>query len=273
MAVCDYVEQMNAIKELLNKKSYNSYFQKVIGSPQIDEDRLLMMSISLQDTNLTIPEQNIYITSAMLVQLALNTHERVADPDAVRQERQLAVLAGDYYSGMYYHLLAYLENTELITSLATAIKVVNEHNISLFQNTVHTFEEFLNEFKEVEIAVIEQFCLHFQATKYISFFNEFLFLKKMIKEYEGFQAGKSVLFFERLKEHYFQEGTNVPISNLSKDDSEKLSQLSYNYVEESINRLNNMIEDLPVLPPMLQMRIQEVLSRIHGLTRLSVEEG
>lgn len=273
MAVCDYVEQINAIKELLNKKSYNSYFQKVIGAPQIDEDHLLMMSISLQDTNLTIPEQNLYITSAMLVQLALNTHERVAEAEAERKERQLAVLAGDYYSGMYYHLLAYLENTELITSLATAIKIVNEHNISLFENSGHSFEDFLNEFKEVEIAVIEQFCLHFQVTKYIGFFNEFLFLKKMISEYEGFREGRSVLFFERIKEHYLPDLAGVPVINLSKDDKDKLCQYSHDFVMDSINKMNNTIEGLPKLPPLLQTRIQEVTSRIHDLTRVSVEEG
>ncbi|MEK3886028.1 heptaprenyl diphosphate synthase component 1 [Bacillus sp. FSL K6-3431] len=273
MAVRDYVEQMNDIKKLLLQQSYNAYFQKVIGTPQIDEDRLLMMSISLQDTQLTIAEQNLYITSALLVQLALDTHEKVADSHTSLEERQLAVLAGDYYSGRYYHILAHLENMDLITSLASAIKVVNEHNISLDQSIDPTFEAFLSKYKEVEIEVIEQFCLHFHVTKYIAFFNEFLFLKKMMMEYEDFHNGETGLFFERLKKQFMPEISNVHTSQLLNADINKLSELSVRYITDSINNMNRLIEDLPLLPPMLQTRIQEMLSSIQGLTRLSVEEG
>lgn len=69
------------------------------------------------------------------------------------------------------------------------------------------------------------------------------------------------------------EISNVHTSQLLNADINKLSELSVRYITDSINNMNRLIEDLPLLPPMLQTRIQEMLSSIQGLTRLSVEEG
>lgn len=203
MAVCYHEQHLNSIKKLIQKKSFNSYFHKVIGAPQLDEDRLLMMFISLEDTNLSNSKRDSYIAAAMLVQLALDTHEKVAYPDALMKERQLNVLAGDYFSGMYYSVLAQLESVELISTLASAIKTVNEHKITLNQNDGITFNMVMHSYKEVEKVVLEQFCLHFQSTRYIGIFNEFLFLKKLVAEYESFHSGKQGLFFDMLKKNLF----------------------------------------------------------------------
>ncbi|MFK4997760.1 heptaprenyl diphosphate synthase component 1 [Bacillus sp. N9] len=129
MTVLDHEQQIQLIKEMIAEKSYNSYFRKIIGSPKVDDDRILMMSIALQDVNITDSERLVYITSAMLVQLALDTHDMIATRQLLLKERQIMVLAGDYYSGLYYRLLAEYNHTELIKALAVAIKTINEHKI------------------------------------------------------------------------------------------------------------------------------------------------
>ncbi|MNO24858.1 Heptaprenyl diphosphate synthase component 1 [compost metagenome] len=72
-----------------------------------------------------------------LVQMGLDTHESI---DHVQDEpggdpmrsRQLKVLAGDYFSSWFYHLLAKREQIEMVRILSTAIAEVNVMKASLY---------------------------------------------------------------------------------------------------------------------------------------------
>ena len=74
--------------------------------------------------------RELYTLVTGLVQLALDTHEVIDrsqdDPggDPMRS-RQLKVLAGDYFSGWFYHLLAKCGQIEMVGSLSSAIADFN----------------------------------------------------------------------------------------------------------------------------------------------------
>lgn len=259
MAVSEQEQQVASIKNLIKEKSFHSYFRQHIGTPDLDDDRILMLSVAMNQIDLPISDRELYITTAMLVQLALDTHEQVADPDATLKERQLRVLAGDFYSGLYYSQLANLKNTDLIRSLATAIKTVNEHKISINQTQVNNIDSFINSCKIVESKVMEQFCLHFNATTYIGLFSELLFLKKMTSELEKYNSGDRTVFYENLKKS----------SSLAINGKKKVRQVFVHYMAESQKRMEDFLHNIPSLPPLLRSRLNEVTARY----RSCVEES
>ena len=269
MAVSEQEQHIASIKSVIKEKSFHSYFRKHLGPINLDDDRILMLSIAMSEIELTQTEREAYITTAMLVQLALDTHEEVADPNASLKELQLKVLAGDYYSGLYYNHLANLNNIDLIRSFATAIKTVNENKISIYEAEGDTVDSFINSYKIVEFAVMEQLLLHFDAATYIDLFSEFLYLKKLISETEKLNTDNPSIFYKGMKKYSLTIEVTSSELKPSNEESEELRLIGKRYMEESDNRLEKYLRDLPLLPPLLRSRINEV----RAIYQSSVGEG
>lgn len=91
---------------------------------------------------LTLPGQQdeqmeLVALAASLVQMGIDTHEMVSvsndakEKKAVRS-RQLKVLAGDYFSSRFYHLLSQAGQIETIRQLSAAICEVNRLKMTLY---------------------------------------------------------------------------------------------------------------------------------------------
>ncbi|SET52805.1 heptaprenyl diphosphate synthase component 1 [Paenibacillus sp. NFR01] len=85
----------------------------------------------------TVNHGELYTLATALVQLGLDTHESIersgGDPDGeAMRSRQLKVLAGDYFSSWFYHLLAKQEQIEMIGVLSAAIADVNVMKARLY---------------------------------------------------------------------------------------------------------------------------------------------
>ncbi|WP_379162323.1 heptaprenyl diphosphate synthase component 1 [Paenibacillus sp. sgz5001063] len=86
-----------------------------------------------------------------LVQLGLDTHESIDrtqdEPDRdLMRSRQLKVLAGDYFSSWFYHLLAKHEQIEMVGILSTAIADVNVMKANLYckmKSMIFSAEQYL----------------------------------------------------------------------------------------------------------------------------------
>lgn len=257
MAVCNYEEQVNSIKKKLQQKCFHPFLHKHIEPPAFDVDQILLMAYSIRESNLAEEEREASIMATMLANLALDTHENVSDPNISMKARQLMVLAGDYYSGMYYSLLSEYRNIELIKSLAFAIKTINEHKINIIHLTDESINSYLESVKKIESGLLEQFCIHFQIPlKYINFFTEFIFFKKIGEELTLSINGKFSLFINGLNKLYLRND-----KELSSEDEKKILT---NIMNESKRKLDGMIKELNVLPSNVYLRLNELAGSLTG---------
>lgn len=79
----------------------------------------------------------LYALAASLVQLGLDTHQMVSVTNQAKEKpavrsRQLKVLAGDYFSSRFYHLLAQAGQIDMITQIASAICEANRLKMTLY---------------------------------------------------------------------------------------------------------------------------------------------
>lgn len=190
--------EIQTIKGCILQKVSHPYLMKYVKSPFIDEDKLLALHTIFVESNLSEKERQYYAITIMLVQIALDIHDEVSidhlDNETDQKHRQLTVLAGDYYSGLYYLLLSEISDLKMVKMLAEAIKEINEQKIVLYQKD-RTLPELVSILKEIETGLITKTANYFKITRPITFLKDFLFLKRLINERSVFvKTGRSLLF-------------------------------------------------------------------------------
>lgn len=79
----------------------------------------------------------LYALAASLVQMGIDTHELVSVTNDAKEKpevrsRQLKVLAGDYFSSRFYHLLSQAGQIDMVRQLSSAICEVNRLKMTLY---------------------------------------------------------------------------------------------------------------------------------------------
>ncbi|MGN7468939.1 heptaprenyl diphosphate synthase component 1 [Brevibacillus sp. SAFN-007a] len=131
-----YVEEVRSIIEQIYKRTTHSYVEYYVDVPSMAENRLELLYLFLREQGMTKERASIFCTATGLVQLGLDMHEHVKnqyeDSLSAERNRQLTVLAGDYYSSRYYHLLSETGEIEAIQVLSGAVQRVNEAKMKLY---------------------------------------------------------------------------------------------------------------------------------------------
>src|SRR5690606_7294609 len=115
------------------------------------------------------------------------------------KNRQLTVLAGVYYSGLYYKILAGLDDIGLIRTLAEGIKDINEHKISVYQKTCESVECLMHSIKKIESSLFERISDFFCEDDWKELVSNLLFIKRINDEKKKFLQGRTSVVFEVLK--------------------------------------------------------------------------
>ncbi|GIP52106.1 MULTISPECIES: heptaprenyl diphosphate synthase component 1 [Paenibacillus] len=103
--------------------------------------------------------------AAFLVQLGLDTHDKIDVDDSCKEEqemrsRQLKVLAGDYFSSVFYELLAQKAEIGTVSKMSAAICEVNRLKVRLYtglRKMLLPAEEYLKERVQLKTVLFHSF--------------------------------------------------------------------------------------------------------------------
>lgn len=113
------------------------YLKQFLGDPEIHPNVVNVLLYLFDDSDYSLDDIHDAILTSMLVQKALDTHEQINQHglgvENIRTERQLTVLAGDYYSSLYYYILSRSTNKSLLYHLSLGIQQVNEAKMVIYQ--------------------------------------------------------------------------------------------------------------------------------------------
>lgn len=258
--------ELHTLKQKIIAKVRHPFLTKFIPEPVIDEDKLVLLASIMDDTNLPDVKKEQYIITTMLVQVALDTHDLVTLTDEDEEQetvrnRQLTVLAGDYYSGMYYYLLSQLDDIPMIHTLASAIKDINEQKMELYYKDVDSFQEFMNGLRDIESLLIQRVASYVQRAGINDVAGEWLLTKKLLDEKKNIQQnGFSPLFDLLLKS---------PTTNTN---YAQIMTTVENMIQKNINRLELTLSQLPLHFNLLKSYVHTTLSD-HQYTKQFAEEG
>ncbi|MFS0863552.1 heptaprenyl diphosphate synthase component 1 [Fredinandcohnia sp. 179-A 10B2 NHS] len=266
------------LKELIEGKLKHSYLEKYIDAPHIDEDRILLLYSIYEDLKLPKEQLENYIVTTMLVHQALETHETVPNQNKSGEylrNQQLKVLAGDYFSGLYYYFLAQTRDIELIRTLAEGIKEVNESKIYLYQKDNEQVNKLFSCIENIETAIIRKIVEKYEMKKWFEISSAFLLLKRLVHERELFlRSGTSILFESLINILFPKQEVHLMQVNMSEEQEEILIREFERQLDNVICRVEKVVNSNVKINELLKTRMTEILRASSSITMNKiVEEG
>ncbi|WP_347549843.1 heptaprenyl diphosphate synthase component 1 [Pseudalkalibacillus hwajinpoensis] len=192
-------KQIEGVRDMLQSRLSHSYLLRFIDFPIIDEERLYVFYGILEQTKLEQKRKEDTLLSIMLVQIALDTHELISleevENENERKNRQLTVLAGDYFSSMYYHILSKWHDNELIRTLSEAIQEINEAKMSFYQTDYHSIEAIFTNLKEIESILVRKVAEHYDLDEWQAFGSQYFYMNRLLfeRKQDLVRSGSSLL--------------------------------------------------------------------------------
>jgi heptaprenyl diphosphate synthase len=267
----DIRQKYTDIRAQVGKLVFDSYLLKYIETPIIDEDKLLIL-ISLMDRlELSYNEIQNITMSTMLIQIALDTHEHITHISEDEKSRQLTVLTGDYFSGLYYKLLADSEDIAIIRALSYGVKEVNEHKVFVYQNDFNEIDELMNNIMKIESSLIVKVAEYFKVDLWNELISNTLLFKRLLKEKSRYLQDESSVIFEALEKIIFsKEDSKI---ELSSEYQNNLLMAYDHYLDFSKQIIEKGIRQHPCLNDLLVGRISSILNQHQPIAKTFVEEG
>ncbi|BDG36564.1 heptaprenyl diphosphate synthase component 1 [Geobacillus sp. 44B] len=268
MILKQIMKKIALLKEQIERFLHHSYLFEHIPARQIDEDRILLSLSVLEDASIDPEKVDHYIIPMMLVQIALDTHDEVTNSVSEQDDlktRQLVVLAGDLYSGLYYDYLAKLNEIPLIRLFAEAIRDINEQKVRLYQKDIERIETLFDSVGTIESALICKMAAHFSTPVWGKFSYYYLLLRRLIAEKETFIRSGSSALFELMGNILFPKSKTV-----TKEQKQYLLHICNRYIDHCKEAvLNAKLQ----VNEMLQIRISELTGGFSTIAKKTVEEG
>jgi len=264
----EFEKKIADIKEKIEKHVFHPYLRQFIIPPVIDEDKLLILISIVDQLQISPHEKDTFVIAIMLMNVALDTHDKVSNTlmdEKSMKVRQLTVLAGDYYSGLYYKHLAEIGDIQLIKMLSEGVKNVNEHKVSIYHKDPDNLDTIMNGIKTIEFSLIEKMTSYFGVTHWNDSTSNLLFIKRLLKEASQFeQIGTSVVF---------DAIEGLTYTNHSIDQEQDFSYLCDHYLENAKQLMINGLNKIPQINYLLEKRMIEMTKHHCPRAKSFVEEG
>ncbi|MGP4041342.1 heptaprenyl diphosphate synthase component 1 [Gracilibacillus sp. D59] len=194
-----YIDTINHYTNLIMRTINQSFLNKHLEEPELEIHKMISLHELVQDK----PNYEELVQTTMLVQIALNTHDKINFDfkEGNIRKQQLTVLAGDYYSGIYYHLLANHNNLQFIRLLADGINEITQAKMAFYYTDFNDLDSFLIEYKVIESKLIEKVAYYVNKEEQLPYLTTWILAKRL--EYELIQVsnGNGTLFHNLIIEN------------------------------------------------------------------------
>lgn len=244
MTINELLLETAELKDEIQAIIHDSYLFTYIEPPIIDEDKIFLLCSMAKQIHHDIRKE--LIISTMLVQIALDIHERVIKIDYLQEDhktRQLTVLAGDYYSSLYYERLSKINEITLIQRLANGIRKINEQKTNFLYGKNLTQEHLLVIIREIESCLLNQFSLAVNSEPIPQIIQEFFLLKRLLQEQNKIMENKFSLWVHLFGRQLFEYRTNkTKIALLRKENYSLTVQVIADAIEVSKSKLLSLLQ-------------------------------
>lgn len=181
------------IPDMIKKYTEYEMIRMHTDLPEFPEVRtkLLFTFLNKNRERANVSELYSFVTS--LAQMGLDTHDMVTEMQEAEdaktiRSRQLKVLAGDFFSSNFYHLLSQAGEVQVIRQLSTAISEINHMKMDLYalmKKARLTAEEYIRYCIEIKMHLYLSFTHHFQdqyASLWPKVLHGFTYCEVLIQE-------------------------------------------------------------------------------------------
>lgn len=137
-----------------------------IGRTSLDEAKAFFLLLPLLNGEQWSVSLNTSALAVGAVHAAFDIHDKVDILDATSKEQQLMVLAGDYFSGVHYRLLASIPDFKFITAMSEAIGRINETKTDVMMEKLDSPHALISSMMCIESGCITEFHHHYSFERY-----------------------------------------------------------------------------------------------------------
>lgn len=241
---------------LIHTSTKNKYLNKHLDNVFVETEKIQALDCLINNN----ANKENFILATMLVQIALNTHDQIDkqmdDQDIKsKKEQQLTVLAGDYYSGIYYHILSQSSDISFIRQLAEGIHELTKLKTTVFYQAYDRTDRFLADYSALHSMIIKSVAAYFNRETHFDFVSKWLLAIKLEREYSRLEQGDQTFFHQLVQDKLLKQNTTKHLQNL-------LKQMIH-YTKRELSDYKNLLPEY--LHPLTTFSVNTILEE--GLSK------
>ncbi|WP_102692519.1 heptaprenyl diphosphate synthase component 1 [Rummeliibacillus pycnus] len=225
-------EQVSQLKNNILQQLHHRTLLQFTGQPVIEDDQLLYLLLPKLNGEQWSKSLELAASAVAMIYAALSGHDLIDEQDATSKSQQLTVLAGDYYSGMYYSTLATIPDIQLIRSLSKTVGKVSECKTTFYEPEKRNLAEWFESLRVIEAMAIRQFMKRYNFDSYIEIAELGLVLARFKREMKQWQETHQKTRFMKILEQQ-EEYANLPYEQILQHQISELSSKLIRSVKSS----------------------------------------